>query len=123
MLVGANDNPTEVSIHHLRPEPAQPAHQLLKQLGHQPVDHSVQQGVRKQPVPVPAQVPIDVVQDGVRDPSSAVRACASTSASGSGGGGGRHFLDALGDHGFEDTVVMCGEYGVRKGEYKDSIEV
>ena len=99
MLVGADDDPAEVSVHHLGSQPSQAPHQLLEELGHQSVDHAVQQRVRQQPVAVPAQVAVHVVQDRVSNTSGAIIA----SDVGRGGRGG-YFFDAFGDHCLEDAV-------------------
>lgn len=99
MLVGADDDATKVRVHHPGAEPAQPANQLLEQLGHQPVDDPVQQGVAQQAVAVAAQVAVHGGQDAVGD--------ASRAGLGGGGGGsaaGADLFDALRDHRLEDAA-------------------
>ena len=104
MLVSGDDNPTKVSIHHLGAQPSQPTDQLLKQLRHQAINHSMQQRVRQKAVAVAAQVAVDRGEDRVGNTRSAV----SVSASRGGRGGAVRrgdFFDALGNHRFEDAAV------------------
>ena len=100
MLVSADNNPAEVSIHDLGAQSTQAAYQLLEELGHQAVDDAVQQRVGQQAVAVAAEVAVHCVEDVVRDPAGALGGL----PSGPGGLSGGDLLNAFGYHSFEDTV-------------------
>lgn len=98
VFVGADDNATKVSVHHLGTQSPQSADQLLEQLGHEAVDDPVQQRVTQQAIAVAAQVAVHGGEDGVRDAGDAgflrSDACRRSSA---------YFFDALGDHCLENA--------------------
>ena len=58
LLVGVYDDPVEVGVHDLRPEPAQFADQAPEELGHQNVHQPEQQRVLQERVAVSAEVEI-----------------------------------------------------------------